>query len=186
MLQPSVFNLNSCVENKEMTIMLFNPFSFRNIFYGVVLGIVVVIVWLFHGEIWAYLQTQAPEIKEIIRTAVYDRRNIPDDVMPEPALDGPEQPRPSAVMEPEETKSPAPVIEVLEQGPSASTILYPFRAFDSAGTARRFVESIRKSAGVELQIERQAHRYVVLIPALDETERERKAALIREKAGVGQ
>ena len=62
--------------------------------------------------------------------------------------------------------------------------LYPFRAFDSAGPAKRFVESILKSAGVELQVERQAHRYVVLIPAQDETEKGRKVELIREKAGV--
>jgi len=184
-----------------MRIMLFNPFSFRNIFYGVVLGILVVVVWLFHGEIWAYLQTQAPEMKEIIRTAVSEQRNTPEVVTPEPELETLEQPRPAAVMEPEETEILAPMIEALEQGPPLSTegaqeeepavsheeetvTLYPFRAFDSAGTARRFVESILKSTGVELQVERQAHRYVVLIPALDETEKERKADLIREKAGV--
>ena len=183
--------------------MLFNPFSFRNIFYGVALGILVLVVWLFHGEIWAYLQTQAPEMKEIIRTAVSEGRNTPEGVKPQAALEAPEQPRPSGVVQPEETESPAPVIELLEQGPPLSTegakeeepaasneeetvTLYPFRAFDSAGTARRFAESIRKSTGVELQVERQSHRYVVLIPAPDETEKERKAALIREKAGVKQ
>jgi hypothetical protein len=183
--------------------MLFNPFSFRNIFYGVVLGILVVVVWLFHGEIWAYLQTQAPEMKEIIRTVVHERQNTAEVMTPEPELETSEQPPSPAVMEPEETEILAPVIEVLEQvsllsrsgaqqdEPAVSqegetVVLYPFRAFDSAGTAKRFVESIRKSTGVELQVERQSHRYVVLIPALDETEKERKAALIREKAGVKQ
>jgi len=104
-------------------------------------------------------------------------------------------------MEPEQSESPAPVIEPLEpeapitaqgapdEAPAASheeplVTRYPFRTFDSAGPARRFVASIRESTGVELQVERQAHRYVVLIPALDETEKERKAALIRKKAGV--
>jgi len=181
--------------------MLFNPFSFRNIFYGVVLGILVVVGWLFHGEIWAYLQTQAPEMKEIIRTAVYERRNTPEALTPEALPETPEPPPPSAIVEPTETESPAPVIEALEQRPPVSTegapeeapavsheeetvILYPFRTFDSAGTASRFVDSIRKSTGVELQVERQTHRYVVLIPALDEAEKERKAALIREMAGV--
>ncbi len=181
--------------------MLFNPFSFRNIFYGVVLGIGVVVVWLFHGEIWAYLQTQTPEMKEIIRTAVQERRNTHEAMTPQPELETSEQPPPSVVMEPEETELLAPAIEVLEQVSPSSTeaaqedepavsqeeeavTLYPFRAFDSAGTAKRFVESIRKSTGVELQVERRSHRYVVLIPALDETEKEGKAALIREKAGV--
>jgi hypothetical protein len=105
------------------------------------------------------------------------------------------------MVEPEHPERPAPVIEALKQGPTAAVdgvpkeappvspeeqaiTLYPFRAFDSAGPARRFVESILKSAGVELQVERQAHRYVVLIPALDEAGKERKAELIREKAGV--
>ena len=181
--------------------MSLNPFSFRNIFTGVVLGVLAVVVWLFHGEIWAYLQTQAPEMREIVRTAVREQRHISELEISGPTRESPGEPPPATMEEPGQPKSPAPVIEALEQELTASAAgvpaeapavnqeereitLYPFRAFDSAGTARRFAESILKSTGVELQVERQGHRYVVLIPALDEAEKEHKAELIREKAGV--
>ena len=181
--------------------MLFNPFSFRNIFTGVVLGVLAVVVWLFHGEIWAYLQTQAPEMREIVLTAVQEQHNMYEREISEPTVESPGEPRLATVDEPGQPKSPAPIIEALEQERTASAArvpvevpavnqeereitLYPFRAFDSAGTAKRFVVSILKSTGVELQVERQAHRYVVLIPALNEAEKELKAELIREKAGV--
>jgi hypothetical protein len=140
-------------------------------------------------------------MEKIVRTAVQERRNITQAEIPEPASETLEVARPPAPVESEQTERAAPVIEALEQDlavpgegvpeevPAVSQeeqaiTLYPFRAFDSAGPAKRFAESILKSAGVELQVERQAHRYVVLIPALDETDKERKAELIREKAGV--
>ena len=68
--------------------------------------------------------------------------------------------------------------------PAGKETLYPLKTFDSPDTAERFIKSIRKSTGLELRVKEADFRYVVLLPARDESEKERKADLIREKTGL--
>ena len=75
-------------------------------------------------------------------------------------------------------------VATLYTGPYKKKVLYPIKEFDSLNTAKRFIESIKKSSGVDLSLDKKGLEYVVSILAVDENEKNEKAALIEEKAGI--
>lgn len=75
-------------------------------------------------------------------------------------------------------------VATLYTGPYKRKALYPIKEFDSHNTAKRFIESIKKSSGVALSLEKKELKYVVSILAGDENEKNEKAALIEQKAGI--
>lgn len=72
----------------------------------------------------------------------------------------------------------------LYTGPYEKQVLYLIKEFDSLNTAKRFIESIKKSSGVALSLEKKELKYVVSILAGNENEKNEKAALIEEKSGI--
>jgi len=75
-------------------------------------------------------------------------------------------------------------VEEVLKGPYEKETMYALGEFDSATTARRFIESVRKNSGVDLHLGQKDFKYVVFLPAADENERKEKVALITEKTGI--
>lgn len=71
------------------------------------------------------------------------------------------------------------------EGTSEKKVMYPFLTFDRRENAENLMASIKRSTGIDLRVGQRDHKYMVFIPAADEEEKNHKAALILEEAGIG-
>ena len=62
--------------------------------------------------------------------------------------------------------------------------LYAFWGFDERGNAEDFMKSIKKQSGVDLTLGQEGYRYVVYIPAANESEKGEKIDLIKKFSGI--
>ena len=178
--------------------------SLKNILWGILLGLTITAGWFFYPNILHFFKSSTMQIAEKPKIVTQDEldtediSSLPgeDTLAPTPistksneAQEPPIAPEPDSKEEEgtddaEEDRVDEPVSQEVMSGPSEKKTMYPFWEFDDRDTAESFMANIKERSGVELWLGQEGHRYIVYIPAMDEKEKNKKAALIKKETGI--